>query len=268
MVFFRRRSSLRSSTKKKNTPSTPSNTASKSTAKSPDKAPLLEKPLNTSTNTTKQKLVPERTLQISDVSSSRFKAPEVKPTKPGITISENPPAKPALTAVDSGIYGVDLPEDKTTVSKPLSPTTSEPRKVQTTNSPETTEPLPTVVVNPLSENPPPSPPPSPNEIERKESLTIKNEETQPLLDHTVESAYTHSVNIASSESEGTLCGSGLGSRRSSLTNEPLLIQDTTVVETIIIPDETESVEHHPIPFNPLHVILQKDANKYYTTEYI
>jgi hypothetical protein len=45
-------------------------------------------------------------------------------------------------------------------------------------------------------------------------------------------------------------------------------QQSNSIETIVIADHTELSSYATIPFNPLHVILKKDANKYYTTEYI
>ncbi|CAF0948702.1 unnamed protein product [Rotaria sp. Silwood1] len=274
ILIKRRRSSFSSSssTKKKNIPSTTNNTTSKSTVKSSDKAPLLDKINNTSTNVTKQKLVPERTVQISDVSTSRFKSPELTSTKSGLTKSEVPSSKPTLTAVDSGIYGVDLTEDSiATVSKPVSSSTIDPSKIQNNILLETSESVSTVVVNPLSDNSTMSPAIifSNDIIERNPLLTNENEEKETLLDHTVQSAYPHLVDIASSESDATLCGSGPQSRRSSITKQPLIIQDSNNIETIVLSDDnTQLSSYHPIPFNPLHVILQKDANKYYTTEYI
>jgi hypothetical protein len=268
-ILFRRRSSSASNSRKKNSPSPLSNTASKTTGKSPDKAPLLEKANNSSSNMTKQKLVPERTVQIVNVTTSRFKPNESPDVKPGLTNSENPPSKPPLTAVDSGIYGVDLPQDTIIVSKSPSPPTPDQPKVNFADSPDVIESLPTIVVNPLSEDSIIATPIISNEVEQNESLTDDNEEKQTLLNSTIQkNACSRLVDIASSESDGTLCGSGLQSRRASITNQPLAFLETADIETAAISDETQSSVHHPIPFNPLHVILQKDANKYYTTEYI
>ncbi|CAF4325542.1 unnamed protein product [Rotaria socialis] len=269
ILIKRRRSSSASNSRKKNSPSTISNTASKTTVKSPDKAPLLEKTNNSSSNMTKQKLVPERTVQIADVTTSRFKPNESSDIKPGLTNSENPPSKPPLTAVDSGIYGVDLPQDTIIVSKSPSPPSSDQLKVNFADLPDVIESLPTVAVNPLSEDSIIATPIISNEVEQNESLTNDNEEKQTLLNSTIqENACSQLIDIASSESDGTLCGSGLQSRRTSVANQPLDFPETTDIETAVISDETQSYVRHPIPFNPLHVILQKDANKYYTTEYI
>jgi hypothetical protein len=67
------------------------------------------------------------------------------------------------------------------------------------------------------------------------------------------------IDATTSENEGTLCGSSSQSRR---TSDIPNIQDVTNIT-----EESELLSHNIIPFNPLHVIL-KDANKYYTTEYI
>ncbi|CAF2181410.1 unnamed protein product [Rotaria magnacalcarata] len=269
ILIKRRRSSSATNSRKKNSPSAISNSASKTTVKSPDKAPLLEKTTNSSSNMTKQKLVPERTVQITDVTTSRFKPNESSDIKPGLTNSESSPSKPPLTAVDSGIYGVDLPQDTIIALKSPSPPSSDRSKVNFADLPDVIESLPTVVVNPLSEDPIIATPIISNEVEQNESLTNDNEEKQTLLNSTIQkNACSNLVDIASSESDGTLCGSGLQSRRTSVTNQPLTFPETTDIETAVIFDETQSSVHHPIPFNPLHVILQKDANKYYTTEYI
>ncbi|CAF0789143.1 unnamed protein product [Rotaria sordida] len=272
ILIKRRRSSSPSNTRKKNVPSTTNNTiTSKPTAKSSDKAPLLEKINNTSANVTKQRLVPERTVQISDVSTSRFKSSASTGTKPGLTKTEVPPSKPTLTAVDSGIYGVDLSEDITPVSKPVSLSTPNPSKIHTNILSDASESASIVVVNPLTENSTISPATifSNDVVERNSLSTNENEEKEILLDHTVQSAYPHLVDIASSESDATLYGSGLQSKRTSIiTKQPLVIQESNNIETIVLSDDTQLSSYHPIPFNPLHVILQKDANKYYTTEYI
>lgn len=239
-------------------------------AKSPDKAPLIEKPANTSTSVAKQKLVPERTLQMSDISTSRFKANESSGTKPGSTKSENSGSKPPLTAVDSGIYGVDFTESTTAVpSKPTSLIISESIKTQSNDEPVTvSETEPIVVVNPMGDDSTTSPVIPAIDIEINASSSHENEEKQTLLDTTVQSAYSHLTDILTSESDGTLCGSALQSRRASNTKQPLVIQEANNIETIILPENEELPPYHPIPYNPLHVILQKDANKYYTTEYI
>jgi hypothetical protein len=268
---FRRRSSAPSTIGKKNTPTTTNNT----TSKSPDKAPLIENTNNTSTAATKRKLVPERTVQISDATTAKFKSNEPTGVKTSSTKPEASAPKPALTAADSGIYGADLSEDVKLASK----TAPDPPKTTTTTTtvPAVSEPLTTVVVNPVSE-----PIPAvvanalrknstisaivvPNNVEIRSSSTIEKE---PPLDSTIQSAYTSLIDATASENEGTTCGSGLQSRRTSNIKQTLLIQESNNIETVVISEYTDSSSHHTIPFNPLHVILKKDANKYYTTEYI
>jgi hypothetical protein len=244
--YFRRRSS--SNTGKKTPSSTTSNTTSKSTAKSSDKAPLLQQTNNSSTAAAgaKRKLVPERTVQISDAGSSRFKSPDSSGTK-----ADTSTTKPTLTAADSGIYGADLTEEISTTSKSV----PDPPKIPDSDKSEL---IPTVAINPIIEN-------STiivhsDTIENKPLTTIINEEKAILVDHTIRSAYPNMIDATTSENEGTICGSPLQSRRTSAIPD---IQDT-----IDISEHTELLSHHLIPFNPLHVILKKDANKYYTTEYI
>jgi hypothetical protein len=267
---FRRRSSAPSTTGKKNTPTTTNNT----TSKSPDKAPLIEHTNNTSTGATKRKLVPERTVQISDATTAKFKSNEPTGVKTSSTKPEASASKPPLTAADSGIYGADLSEDVKLTSKPAP---DPPKTTTTTTVTALSELLTTVVVNPVSE-----PIPTnvanvlrknstisaivvPNNVEIKSSSTIEKE---PPLDSTIQSAYTSLIDATASENEGTTCGSGLQSRRTSNIKQTLLIQESNNIETVVISDYTDSSSHHIIPFNPLHVILKKDANKYYTTEYI
>jgi hypothetical protein len=85
------------------------------------------------------------------------------------------------------------------------------------------------------------------------------------LDNTIQSAYPNLIDATQSENEGTICGSALQSRRTSTRKS----SSSIIPETVIIPEQIESsLSHNIIPFNPLHVILKKDANKYYTTEYI
>ena len=57
------------------------------------------------------------------------------------------------------------------------------------------------------------------------------------------------------------------SRRTSNLTQPLLIQESNNIDTVVISEYKDSSSHNTVPFNPLHVILKKDANKYYTTEY-
>ena len=255
--FCRRRSS--SNIGKKSASPSSSMTASKSGGKSSDKAPLLESANNASSANAaaaKRKLVPERTLQISDVGSSRFKSNDSSSTR-----ADSSTTKPTLTAADSGIYGADLTEDVPTPSKSIAPDLSS--QLSSSNTTEPTSPVVNHNLSPInsarssivvhSETTDNNPP-----------MTIVDEEREPLLDQTIQSAYPHIVDATNSENEGTICGSQLQSRRTSA----LTIQEGTQLETIVLSEELESLSHHIIPFNPLHVILKKDANKYYTTEYI
>lgn len=242
MIFVNFRRRTPTNTVKKSAPITTSNLPSKS----PDKAPLLEETNNTSTAAVaaKRRLVPERTVQISDVSSSRFKSNEAAGIKPDTSAS-----KPALSAADSGIYGADLTEETLMKSKLI----SDPPKAL----PNTTESLPTVVISPLTENS------TISAIVPEDNLEIKTS-----FDNTIQSAYPNLIDATTSENEGTICGSEIQSRRTSTVKSSTLnLQESNNLETIVIPEQTE-LSHHIIPFNPLHVILKKDANKYYTTEYI
>jgi hypothetical protein len=253
---FRRRSS--SNTRKKSALSTPNTTTSKSATKSPDKTPLLEQTTSTSTAAIKRKLIPERTVQISDVSSSKIKSSDSTGTKPEISAS-----KPTLTVADSGIYGADITEATTTISKPISSSTPDPPKIHGIDLPDTSESLPTVVVNRLPEN-----------LTTSAIIVSDNIEINPAkessFDNTIQSAYSNLIDATTSENEGTICGSSLHSRRTSTRkSSSSMIQELNNIETIVILEQTgpSSSSHNIIPFNPLHVIL-KDANKYYTTEYI
>jgi hypothetical protein len=275
--------------------------------KSSDKAPLLEQPINTTAPAAiKRKLVPERTVQISDVNTSRFKSSagttittttgqtgttgkETSSTSSEAVATSSLPSaiKPVLTAADSGIYGADLSDEVPPITKIIS--SVEPPKIYGIDLPdksELTHPVPpppvTVVVNPLSEKSTPTPPPPP----RTENTTVSpivvpnNTKMNPLpkekevllhsilkdqhFDQTVRSAYSNLIDATMSENEGTIGGGSLvssasQSRRTSNVKQPLLSHATNNIETI--PRKTT-------PFNPLHVILKKDANKYYTTEYI
>ena len=278
-LFFRRRNSANSRKKSAST------SASNPTVKSSDKAPLLEqtKP-NSAADATKRKLVPERTIQITDTGGTP------KPKAANDTKTDTPAAKPTFSAADSGIYGADLSEEAKPVSK-TPPTAAaaipEPNKGAETDSiavettpaetetllPKTSETnpteniIPTVVVNPLNEpisvvlpeeQPPPPPPPLPSSSNHLP------------LDTTIQSAYPNIIDATTSENEGTICGSTIDSRRTSLQKSMNSInhEPSINLEAIVINEQTDqSLSHNIIPFNPLHVIL-KDANKYYTTEYI
>ncbi|CAF0774894.1 unnamed protein product [Adineta ricciae] len=300
--------------KNASSPSSLNSTALKPGAKSSDKAPLLQQTAATTTTNiskptpapaAKPKLIPERTVNLSDVNTSRFKshtmstttAPAattaasglsttVKDTTSGHTeavATASAPAvlKPALTVADSGIYGADFSDDPpSVVTKPIEPTKiygiDLPDKSEN-NPPASSLPIPlTVVVNPLSDgssstpaNTTTSPIVIPNHIsmnslaeEREGLLTplLQNEH----LDETVKSAYLSLIDATMSENEGTVCGGSLvssasQSRRTSNVKQPLLSHE---------PNNFEGISRKTTQFNPLHVILKKDANKYYTTEYI
>jgi hypothetical protein len=147
---------------------------------------------------------------------------------------------------------------------PLAPSASEPPKIYGIDLPDMSEPKPNVVVNPLPENSTISAIVLSDNVETTPlSSTIENEEKQTLLDNTIQSAYPHLIDATTSENEGTICGSSLHSRRTS--NITPTLTPNHEFATIVI---SEQSEYNTIPFNPLHVILKKDANKYYTTEYI
>ena len=333
-IFLRRRSSTAApkstptasttSTGKKSVapPPATNNTVPKSGIKSPDKAPLLEQ--TNAPAATKRKLVPERTVQISDVNTSRFKSTSGtatttagqtsttgKDTSSGsaetaaATSSAPSAIKPVLTAADSGIYGADLSDDVPPVTKPISAveppvikpvptveplttksvTTVEPPKIYGIDLPDKSEPTPpippvTVVVNPLSESSTPTPTHAenttvsaivvPNNVsinstpDEKEVLLPSILKEPRLLDETVRSAYSNLIDATMSENEGAIGGGSIASsasqsRRTSNVKQPLLSHETNNIDTI---------SRKTTPFNPLHMILKKDANKYYTTEYI
>ena len=294
-------------------PALNNNAASKSGVKSSDKAPLLE-PATTAAAVpaTKRKLVPERTVQISDVNTSRFKssigasATTTTATPSGATGKDTPSAssdvaapssapsatKTVLTAADSGIYGADLSDDVPPTTKTMSsidppkiygidlPDKSEPSsRPSTSSSPPPPAPPVTVLVNPLSETSTPTPTkpehPIPTTTVRPNNITRNSipKETDFHLhsmmnaehfDDTIRSAYSNLIDATMSENEGAIAGSSVvssvsQSRRTSNTKQPLLSHETNNIE---------SLSRKPTPFNPLHVILKKDANKYYTTEYI
>ncbi|CAF3768063.1 unnamed protein product [Rotaria sordida] len=294
--------------KKNISPTTSTNNAAlKSSTKTMDKTPLLEQPTNiTSATTTKRKLVPERTVQIADVNSSRFKsspgATTPTPTSTGHTGTTGKETsstsseavatslvpstlKPPLTAADSGIYGADLNDDVQTVPKPTILSVAPP-KIYGIDLPDKSDLTPpvTVVINPLSEHSTTTPTNTTNEtnatntilsaivVPNKTTIDLLQEEKDVLLnplvndkhfDETVKSAYSNLIDATMSENEGTIGGGSIASsasqsRRTSNVRQPLLSHETNNIETI--PRKTQ--------FNPLHVILKKDANKYYTTEYI
>ncbi len=317
--YFRRRSSTAASKStaslsapinvgKKNvsSPASTNNTALKSGVKSSDKAPLLEPTTTTSVPATKRKLVPERTVQISDVNTSRFKtsmgAKATATTATSSTIGKDttsassdaaatssaPSAtKIVLTAADSGIYGADLSDDVPPVTKTMS--SVDPPKIYGIDLPDKSEPtsLPsppapppiTVVFNPLSETSTPTPtkpekPISsahvvPNNIKRNSMPKETEFQLHSIInadhfDETIRSAYSNLIDATMSENEGTIAGSSIvssasQSRRTSSTKQPLLSHETNNIETL---------SRKTTPFNPLHMILKKDAHKYYTTEYI
>lgn len=313
----RRRPAATNNAGKKGTSSTPSTTnsaAGKPPGKSSDKAPLLESKNAAAATTTaaassatpvKRKLVPERTVQISDVNTSRFKAGAgaSTPNKGGTTTKDTSSAssetaaavsvapassKPPLTAADSGIYGADLRDDLPPVTKTDStsnpPSTS--AQIYGLDLPDkseanvTTAPV-SVVVNPLSEETTvaaiaaaaATTEPSnstlaaivvPNHVQLNSLPGPIDEEREvhsfpPRFDDTVKSAYSNLIDATISENEGAM-SSASQSRRTSTVRQPLLLSHET--------NATEGVPRKTTPFNPLHVILKKDANKYYTTEYI
>ncbi|CAF0880388.1 unnamed protein product [Adineta steineri] len=274
-------------------PASANSGASKPGTKTSDKAPLLEqssKPTPAAAPV-KQKLVPERTVQISDVNTSRFKSTTGATTTTTTSIDQtgktgkdinseatvpSSAPKPALTAADSGIYGADLSEDPPPVSKTV--TSVEPPKIYGIDLPDKSEsssPV-TVVINPLSENPSITPSNTtlsvivvPNNVPIDELSEEKDVLLTPLLHHehldeTVKSAYLSLIDATMSENEGTIGGGSITSsasqsRRTSYVKQPLLSHETNNIDTM---------QRKTTQFNPLHVILKKDANKYYTTEYI
>lgn len=292
---------------------TPTNsTTLKSGLKSSDKAPLLE-PANTAPPPPiKRKLIPERTVQISDVNTSRFKsalgatttttsgqAPTTTMTtgKEVTSTSSDAPAsssttitsKPVLTAADSGIYGADLSDEVPSVTKIIS--SADPPKIYGIDLPDKSNstslpsppPLPPpviVVVNPLSETSTTTTPTKsqnttlsaivvPNNVPinplPKEEIPLSSMSRTEHVDETIKSAYSNLIDATMSENEGTIASSSVvssasQSRRTSNTKQPLISHASN--------NTNEAMSRKPTPFNPLHVILKKDANKYYTTEYI
>lgn len=264
-IFLRRRRSSGSSNSAKKSTSastTATNPSSKPTApKSADKAPLLE-PTNTEA---KRKLVPERTVQVADAGTSRFKPNE--PAGQTGSNADNPPAKPSLSAADSGIYGADLIEEKSGSAKgtsPLSPVEEVPKAPSVDAS--------SVVANPSStSSPAPAIIGSTTEETSLSTGKVNNDEKEPLLipfDDTIQSAYPSLIDATTSENEGTICGSTMDSRRTSDAQHSLLGLDSNHIEALMASAQAAMSGPNPVPFNPLHVILKKDATKYYTTEYI
>jgi len=143
----------------------------------------------------------------------------------------------------------------------VSPLASQPPKAHSTDLPAVSETVPTVVVNPLTENSTISAIVLTNNTETNPTPTIENKEKETLLDNTIQSAYPSLIDATMSENEGTICGSELQSRRTSTikSSSPPIDEELNNIEPL---------SHNIIPFNPLHVILKKDANKYYTTEFI
>ena len=302
---------------KKNVSSpTPTNsTTLKSGLKSSDKAPLLEPASTAPPPPVKRKLIPERTVQISDVNTSRFKSALAATTtttsgqattttatttgKEVTSTSSDPPAssstttitsKPVLTAADSGIYGADLSDEVPPVTKIIA--SADPPKIYGIDLPDKSNPttLPSpppviVVVNPLSETSTTTTTPTkspnttlsaivvPNNVpinprpkeEHKEEIPLSSFSRIGHVDETIKSAYSNLIDATMSENEGTIASSSVvssasQSRRTSNTKQPLISHESN--------NTNEAMSRKPTPFNPLHVILKKDANKYYTTEYI
>lgn len=303
-ISRRRRPAASNNAGKKGTSSAPSTTnsaASKTPGKTSDKAPLLQSnnagaAATTTTNaaTAKRKLVPERTVQIADVNTSRFKSGAGATSsnksgtagKEGSSSSSDAAAAPTttkapLTAADSGIYGADLEGDLPKLTKTDS--TSNPTPVSTqiygldlpdkSESNPTTAPM-SVVVNPLSEETTAAATTEtnstlaaivvPNHVQVNSLPDPIDEEKEvhsysPRFDDTIKSAYSNLIDATISENEGAI-SSASQSRRTSTVRQPLLSSHET--------NSNDNLPRKPTPFNPLHVILKKDANKYYTTEYI
>ncbi|CAF2074473.1 unnamed protein product [Rotaria magnacalcarata] len=321
LFMKKRRLSTGTATVSKSTTSPPANTAGKKNAPGPassnnaglkrnakpiDKTPLLEQPVNTQTTAAtaaKRKLVPERTVHIADVNSSRFKSTagatttathtgatgnDTNATNADTVASSSAPSalKQPLTVADSGIYGADLSDDVPPVTKPTSPT--EPPKIYGSDLLDKSDLTPpvTVVVNPFSEhcantttaatattimtNTTSSDDIVPDDLstetlEEEKKVLLNSFVNEKHLDETVKSAYSHLIDATMSENEGAIDGGSITSstspsRRTSNARQPLLSHETNHIETIPRKAATQ--------FNPLHMILKKDANKYYTTEYI
>jgi hypothetical protein len=242
-------------------------------------------------------------VHISDVNTSRFKSsmgatatPTTASGQTGTTgkdtssdavatSSVSSATKPVLTAADSGIYGADLSDDVPPVTKSMA--LVDPPRVYGTDLPDKSERTPpphsatpiTVVINPLSETSTPTPtiPENPilpaiivpknitmNALPKEKEIQLYSNIKAGHFDETVKSAYSNLIDATMSENEGTIAGSSIASsasqsRRTSNTKQPLLSHELNNIET---------TSRRTTPFNPLHVILKKDANKYYTTEYI
>lgn len=294
---FRRRAGASSTSAKKSAPAASSAAASKPAGKSSDKAPLLEQKPSAAASGAKQKLVPERTVQIAET-TTRFKSNDAPDSKPAASKPDATPARATLTAADSGIYGADLSEDSKTPLKPgpvqtpapapsppkpaadeppaavqpaaavivdLNPAPTEPEPAVATVAEPTPEPVPTVVVNPLSENGTLAAIVVPNHVELN---PLSANDTVPVMDNTIRSAYSHLIDATTSENEGPPCGSALQSRRTSNLRHSATLAEAPNTDTVVVSEYADGSSHSTIPFNPLHVILKKDANKYYTTEYI
>ncbi|CAF0941109.1 unnamed protein product [Didymodactylos carnosus] len=351
LIFFKRRqSTVKTSSKTVATPSkTLPSTASKNNKTqhapiSADKTPLLDTPLTNNTDAAaqsqKRKLVPERTVQISDVNSSRFNKPTTAPGGEGQTTTSShqlkemsstsseaagtaimtsavpSTLKPVMNA-DSGvygaeltdtqaivdkikevkIYGIDLPDKVETLTKtiPINPSAEQ----SSSNSNITQEikgndedNLVKIVVNPLGEfeNSTNTAAVSDKiDTETTPLLTIEN--SKPLVDDRLSSPPT--VTLLSDHTSDTPPVSDIISRRESPLGSPSLSYDqgdttvTSAYPTLIDAttsenesDYRQTTDKHDMgnnisfnqprrtTFNPLHVILKKDSNKYYTTEYI
>ena len=311
--FYRRRSSSTTSkstassssvnTRKKNasSPASTNNTLLKPSTKTIDKAPLLEQTTKaTLAPATKRKLIPERTVQVADVNSSRFKASartiatatiteqtgtadkEASPitSEAVATSSVSSAQKLSSTITDSGVYGADLNDDAQSVVKPIpSVELSTIYGMDLPDKLESTPPV-TAVVNSLSESSLTRPNNTDNttlsnvitsndvtidSLANEKKILLNKSPNDKNLDETVKSAYSNLIDATMSESEGpigneSLAGSTSGSRRTPNVKQPLLGYEPNNINAIP-PNKTTH-------FNPLHVILKKDANKYYTTEYI
>ena len=264
---FRRRSPSSWHARKKNILPMTNNNASTITTKSSERAPLLENTNNVSTTGTKQKLVPERTLHISDVSTSRFKS--IQPTAETKDSLTKPDNLRAYTASDSGVYGADLAENAEFVAKTaLSLSTLVPSKIHEMDLPDMSQSVPTILVNPLNGHSARTVTDRSADAEIDPSSTIDKEEKKILPNNTVQSPSSSTVDIKTNENEATLHENEPQLRGTSDTKQALSDEASNNIETIVILENKKLSSHTIIPFNPLHVILQKDPNKYYTTEYI
>ncbi|CAF0743914.1 unnamed protein product [Didymodactylos carnosus] len=355
LIFFKRRQSsvktssssasknVTASKKPLSAATTKNNTNQKHVPTPSDKTPMLDSSPTSGAQAQKRKLVPERTVQISDLNSSRFKPTttpvggnaattttsshqlkEVSSTGSeaagtAIMTSAVPPSLKPIVSVDSGVYGAELTDQQATVDKikeakiygidlpdkveTLTKTISINPSLEQPSSPihitqevnDNSDDLVQIVVNPLSEL----------ENLTNTAVTISDKidtEITPLLpvenpetlDNTRASSPLTPPTLLSNDISHTPPPSvfDVNSRRQSQL-EPLSSPhnkgDTTVTSaypTLIDATASENegdnrqiVEKHvensviynqpkKTTFNPLHVILKKDANKYYTTEYI